>query len=181
MGDNDFQLNTNYVHFRLEVPVLGASIGVGHDDRSSVRGNFAEYGTGGAYAGFGGCLDVLRATSADNSTGAFSGVGGGACVSAAYTTGGAWQVRAGGGFRLFVLDNRLLVPIDLSYLYQEVPGSDAMHGAVLNVGVRHMFWRDRTDGRVLPFWGGGIGLFGMGNQHGGFGGLELQAVGGVMF
>lgn len=181
MGDHDFQLNTNYFHFRLELPVLGAWIGAGHDDRPAVRNRFEEYGTGGAYAGVRGCFDILRATSADNATGAFSGVGGGVCGMAAYDTTGAWQARAGGGFRLFVLDNRLMFPIDLNYIYREVPGSDPQHGGVLNIGVRHMFLRDRTDGRVLPFWGADIGLGGMGNQHGGFGFLEIQAGAGVMF
>ncbi len=182
MGDGpDYQLHTNYFHFRLEVPVLHAWIGAGHDDRASVAGNFEEYGTGGASVGLRGCIDILRTTSADDGTGAFSGVGGGACYAAFYDTTGAWQHRAGAGFRLFVLDNRLMFPIDLNYIYREVPGSDPQHGGVLNVGVRWMFWRDRTDGRVLPFIGGDIGLGALGNRHGGFGFLEGNFNGGVMF
>ncbi|HSA59890.1 MAG TPA: hypothetical protein VLJ37_09435 [bacterium] len=182
MGDGpDYQLHTDYFHFRLEVPVLGAWIGAGHDDRPSVSGNFEEYGTGGAYAGVRGCFDILRPTSADGATGAFSGVGGGACYAFLYDSAGNMQHRAGAGFDLFVLDNRLMFPIHLNYIYREVSGSDPQHGGVLNIGVRHMFWRDRTDGRVLPFWGADIGLGGMGNRHGGFGFLELQAGMGVMF
>jgi hypothetical protein len=182
MGDGpDYQLNTNYFHFRLEFPVFQGWIGAGHDDRPSVAGSFEEYGT--AVGGFGGraCIDVLRTTSADSATGAFSGVGGGACYAAFYDTGGGWQHRAGGGFRLFVLDNRLMVPIDLNYIYREIPNSAAQHGGVLNFGVRWMFWRDRTDGRVLPFIGADLGLGAVGNEHGGFGFLELNGGAGVFF
>jgi len=178
MGGPDYQLHTTYFLPRLELVGQGW-IGAGHSSRPSDAGSFNEYGT--AVAGAGGrlCLDFLHTRNVDNNTGAFSGWGGSGCYAALYDTGGAVQHRIGGGFDIFVLDNRLMIPIHLNFIYRDIPHADPQFGGVLNLGVRYFFRTLDQGAGINPYVGADFGIGGFGGRQGGFGFLELQINGGI--
>lgn len=166
MGGPDYQLHTTYPLPRLELVTQGW-LGVGHSTRPGVAGTFDEYGT--AVAGVGGrfCMDFLHTRTVDNDSGAFSGWGGSGCYAALYDTGGAVQHRIGGGFDIFVLDNQLLIPIHLNFIYRNIPNAKPQYGGVLNLGVRYFFRTlDRGPG-VNPFVGVDLDIGGIGGRDGG--------------
>lgn len=174
----NYQLHTTYFLPRIEAVAQGW-LGAGHSTRPGVSGTFDEYGT--AVAGIGGrfCLDVLHTRTVDNDTGAFSGWGGSGCYAALYDTGGALQHRIGGGFNIFVLDNQLLIPIHLNFIYRDIPDANPQYGGVLNLGVRYFFRTLDQGPGINPYVGADFGIGGVGGRDGGFGFLELQVNGGV--
>lgn len=175
MGGDDLQLHSTYFVPRLEL-VGAAGGGLGS------RTTHPEFATEGL-AGVGGrfCLDFIHTTTDGGPPHyPFNGWGGGACYTALYNDDGYAQHRISAGIRPFLMDGKLMFPVDLTYIYQDRLG-EAQHGGLLNVGVRWFFAGNMASGHVNPYFGGDIGIGGIGGHN--FGGVfgELQAVFGVQF